>query len=180
MEDENQVESQDLETETVEETDTNDTNGEEQAETLTPEELKALREKAAKADELETKNKQLFERAKKAESNKDLSADDIISLTGVPADDRERVRKWATTNGTSIADALADPDLKIILDTRAEERRTADATNTRSGRGSSKVTGDDLLTKALTTGDVPESDEDMAKLVEARQARLTRKKQHKS
>jgi len=179
------MDPEDLDAPEVPETPEADEPTEEAPEAEQPQETadeKIARLEKEKAD-LDKRNRQLFERAKKAEQAKPadgVSADDIIALTGIDAEDRERVRKWATQTGTSITEALNDPDLKLILDTRAEERRTAAATSIGSGRGSSKVTGEQLLDKARTTGEVPDTDEGMAKLAEARQASLTKKKTHRT
>lgn len=79
--------------------------------------------------------------------------------------------KFAKDEGISIPEALKNSELKAILDVRAEERRTASATQTRSARGVARPTGEDLLRKAEKTGELPSSSEDMTALAEARIAR---------
>lgn len=183
--DNQQDETQVLETESTE-TATDQTK-ETDATADTQVDLEALKAKAAKADELEEKNKQLFERAKKAEAKKEekvapsseLSSKDVFTLVkaGVETDDVDEVVRAAKLLGKSIPDALKDPVVQSILNTRTEERRTAVATNTKGGaRGTSKVSGEDLLAKAERTGELPDTDEGMIALAAARQARNTRKK----
>lgn len=184
MEQEEEVIPEDLETQDGEEsTETGSEEGEENP--PTPEELKALREKAARADELEEKNKQLFERAKKKEGAVEKKAVDsltpkdalILAKANVHEDDLDEVLEWAAFKKIPVADALKDATLKTILSTRAEERVTAEATNTEGGgRGAAKPSGDDLLRKAESTGEVPDTTEGMNALFLARQARKTNKK----
>ncbi len=139
---------------------------------------KIARLEKEKAD-AEQKSKEQYEARKRAEKQRDealggLKPIDVLVLTkaGVDADDIEEIAKWAKFNGTSISDALKDETLKIILERRADERKTAQATNTRgSARGTAEVTGETLLQKAEETGEVPETTEGMNKLFLARQQR---------
>lgn len=164
-----------LETTTVEETTENT------EEKLSPEELKTLREKAAKVDDLEEKNKQLYERTKKAEAKAPLQTDglsskDVLFLAkaDVHADDIDEVLDWAKFKKVSVADAYKQ--LKGVLDVKAEHRRTAQITQTDGGRrGTTKVTGEDLLRKAEESGEVPDTVEGMRQMS---QARLARRKSH--
>lgn len=153
-----------------------------QQESISVEELADLKAKAAKADDLETKNKQLYERAKKAETkapSDDISARDAVLLmqANVPAEDFDEVVQAALVLKKPLAEALKSSVVKTILAEKADERRTANATQTKApARGASKVSGDDLLTKAMETNEVPDTDEGMAALAAARQARLTKKR----
>lgn len=175
----NMDESHVLETETTDaeqEDTTADTESQEEEENPTEsetEDIEALKAKAAKSDELEKKNKQLYERLKKTEKTKpaqegSLSAKDFLALkdSNISAEDFDEVQDFAKYKRISIAEALKMPTLKTILNEKAEERRTAKATETRSPRGIAKQTGEDLLRKAETTGEVKESDIDA--LVNAR------------
>lgn len=153
----------------------------ETTETLTPEEIADLKKKAGVSS-------QNFERAKKAEADlkearkqlegtvqsKDtLSTMDVLALAkaGIEDDDMDLVTKFAKLQEMTVKDALKDTTLKAILDTKAEERRTAATAHTKGGaRGTSKVTGEDLLRKAETTGEVPTSTEGMQALFIARRA----------
>lgn len=176
--------SQVLETETkTEEVSGSTQETETTEETLSPEEIKTLREKAAKADELEEKNKHLFERAKKAEAKAPLKESDGLSTKDVlyvakadiHSSDVDEILTYAKKMGVTVEEAHAH--YKPILAIRAEERKTANATQTRSGaRGSTKVSGAELLTRFDRTGEMPESDEAMTDLFNARAAQRLRKK----
>lgn len=137
-------------------------------------EIEQLKAKAEKADELERKNRQLYERLKKKEEEPSqpasgLSARDIIALkeANITDEDLAEVEEYARYKKLSIADALKSPTLKNILRDSAEERRTARATETRSPRGVAKTSGEDILRKAEKTGEVPDSVEEMKAMIEA-------------
>jgi len=151
-----------------------------------------------KAERLEAQNKQLFERAKKAEGfekvdgkwvkktkaapapaaapvepSNNLSTKDVLALTqaGVTADDFDEVERVAKILGKPILEALQDKTLKSILKERADERKTAEVTHTRGGaRGTAKVSDADILAKA-ERGEVVDSEEGMQAIRRARQAR---------
>lgn len=130
-----------------------------------------------RATDLDSKNKQLFERNKKlagkpAEVN--LSAQDVLVLTkaNVHEDDLETVMEYASFKKLSLSDALKDSTLKSILDGNEDVRKTANATQVRGGaRGTAEITGEAILQKAEQTGEVPETTEGMNKLFLARQER---------
>lgn len=175
MDPEEQGGAQTLETEQTEAgTDTNT-----EAQELTPEQIAELREKAAKADDLEKKNRQLFERAKKAEAHKpepvseqQLTVKDTLALVNakIDPDDFDEVVSYAQYRKMPVADALKDATLRVILRERGQERQTAASTHTRGGtRGATKVTPDTVLQRA-SKGELPDdSDTDaMSMLVAAR------------
>jgi hypothetical protein len=81
------------------------------------------------------------------------------------------VQEFASYKKLSIAEALNHQTLKTILADKAEERRTARATETRSPRGIAKSSGEDILRKAEREGEVPETQDGLRALVEARMAR---------
>ena len=96
------------------------------------------------------------------------SLQDIRALNNVHDDDVERVEKFAKGEEISIAEALKNEDLQAILKNREEQRKTAEATNTGGGkRGTSGSTGKELLKKFRKTKDLPESDDEIEKLVAA-------------
>lgn len=150
---------------------------EETEEAKEEEDVEAIKAKAAKADELEKKNKQLYERLKKAEgqSKGEDSLKDLLALkdADVSAEDLDEVREYASFRKVSLAEALQSKTLKAILAERKEERRTAQATETKSPRGIAKVTGEDVLRKAEQLGEVPDSIDQMKAML---QARLDRKR----
>jgi hypothetical protein len=155
------------------------------------EDLQALRDRAALADDLEAKNKQLFERAKKAEgftlvngewvkapkapapkpkANDELSGKDILALStsGITEEeDIEILQKAAKINGTTIAQAIKDPVVAGILKGKQEERQTALASSTSSTRRtSSERKGSDILASAKADN-MPAPGRDMKKMVRA-------------
>lgn len=148
---------------------------EEAPEEETAEELKA---RLAKAEELANNYKVRAEKAEKkakeapSEAPSGLSLADSHALlkADVHEDDIERVEKFAKLEGVSIKEALKNPELKAILGVRAEQRTTAQAANVSPARrGSTKVSEETLLANARA-GKLPESDEDIQRLVAAEAA----------
>lgn len=175
MEPENQDAPEVLETQETEET--TETVEEEKVE-LTKAEADELRAKAAKADDLEEKNKQLFERVKKEKGTAkslDVAPKDYLALTqaGITADDFDEVMEFATYKKISISEALKNPTLKTILSTAQAERATANATQTSSARGTKKPSGEDLLAKAERGEALEGTAEEMSSMFQARLARKT-------
>lgn len=147
----------------VEETETGD-------EETPAEDIEAIKAKAA---DLEQKNKQLFERLKKAEKKEEIHTDNLsnkdvlfLAKADIHEDDLDDVLDMARLKGITVAEA--HKFMKPILAERQEERRTASATQTRSTRGAQKNTGEDFLKKAERTGEIPDSDEALRSIVEAR------------
>lgn len=103
-----------------------------------------------------------------------LTPMDAVALgkSDVHDEDYSLVTKWAQQNGMSVIDALKDDDLKVILDSHAEKRRTAEIANTGGPRGGKTATGSELLAKAESTGEVPDTDEGMTALAAARLEKL--------
>lgn len=154
------------------------------------EETPELDEKDQKLADLEAKNKQLFERAKKAEElakgkvepskDNNLSTKDQLALVQaqVRAEDLDEVVRIAKVLGLPVSDALNNSTMKTILEARAEERRTAAATMTRGGARGTTATPEDILKKAELTGEVPSDDAGMKQLAEARLARRKAQASH--
>ncbi len=158
--------------------------------TVEPEEdLQALRDRAALADDLEAKNKQLFERAKKAEGfelvdgkwvkaakpapkakSEDLSGKDILALStsGITEDeDIDFLKEAASLKKTSIAAVLKDPTVSALLKGKQEERQTAIASSTSpTRRTSTERKGSDILASAKADN-MPAPGRDMKKMVRA-------------
>lgn len=131
-----------------------------------------LREKMEKGkdfykSQLDPKGKK---EAKKATSSSDYSLKDIRALNKVDDDDLDKVITYAEKfHDGSPSKALEDGDLQAILKNRAEERKTAEATETGTGRkGSTKVSGANALEKAKATGRIPDSDAELDALLEER------------
>lgn len=129
---------------------------------------------AEKAD-LESKNKQLFERTKKQKEalkqDDGLTNKDVLFLakTDVHEEDMEELIELAKLKKIPVSDAYKQ--FKPLFDVKAEERRTAAATQTRgSARGSAKLNDNDILDKA-ERGETLTTDEEMNALFKARRAR---------
>ena len=179
------IETTEEEVETNEESTETEENGNEGAE----ESIEELKARLAKAEEI-AKNQRI--RAEKAESKakdgavapkptkaaekQDLSTKDLYALmeAKVPQDDVDEVAEYARFAKLSIGDALKSNVVQTILKDKAEMRATADATNTGGARRvSAKVSGETLLSKAAK-GELPDSDEDLQRLVAARMPRPTK------
>lgn len=172
MEDENKDAPEVHETQEEVATETTEETSEEE---LTSEQIADLKKKADASS-------QNYERAKKAEAElkalkKDgnteqaLSAKDLLALTEhkVSSEDYDEVVEFAAFKKISLAEALKNQTLKTILSNNAEARKTAEAAYT--GRGSRtvvKTSGEDLLRRAETTGEVPSDEEGMKALARAR------------
>jgi len=130
---------------------------------------KQNKEQALKELEELKKNPKNVEKETPKNSGMDLK--DIRALNDVPDEDVDEVIDFAKFKGISIAESKKHPMIQTLLKTKAEERKTAEATNTTSTRrSSSKVSDEDLLDK-LSKNEVPEEDLDKAIA-----ARLERKK----
>lgn len=90
--------------------------------------------------------------AEPALSPKDMYA---LSQAQVHIDDFDYVTQQAKLVG-GIPKALQDPDVQAVLEKRAERRKTANATNTRTQRPSQKQATDSDLLEGLKKGEVPE------------------------
>lgn len=100
-----------------------------------------------------------------------LSIKDQVALTKANLEDEDidEVIEYARFKKITIAAALKSDVIQGTLAKRREERATAQATNTGRTRGTStKVTGETLLSKAQRTGEIPEKEEDLDELLEAR------------
>ena len=104
----------------------------------------------------------------------DISTLDVLYLSkaDIEAADVPEVIEYAKKMGVSLQDA--HNFYKPILKERSEERRTAQATQTKSPRGTTKVSGDELLRKAERTNALPDSDDQATELFLARRSRQFR------
>jgi len=100
----------------------------------------------------------------------DITLTELHSLlkANVPEEDTNEVRLYARSHGIDITTALKMEEVKAILRTKEEIRRTAEAAATSGGRrGTVKPNGDELLEKAKE-GDLPTTDKGMAEVARAR------------
>lgn len=170
MEPDNQVDPQDQQTAEV---------AEETTETpeLSPEEIADLKHKA----DVSSQN---YERLKKTEAElkaakeqlkglsdtqtDTLSTRDVLFLAkaDIHEEDVDEVLEWAKFKKISVQDA--HKQLKPALEVKSEERKSAATANiSPARRGPSKVSDEALLEKAAS-GHIPESDDEINRLVRAR------------
>jgi len=127
-----------------------------------------------RAEKAEKKNKPVIEdkpAPKKEATDQSLTSKDVLALTGAGItsdEDVEYLLKVSKGFGMTIAEAIKDQTIKAKLEDQQEERKTADATNTKGGsQSNAKVSGATLMAKA-SKGNLPDNDADMSKLVSAR------------
>lgn len=103
-------------------------------------------------------------------NTKELSPTELYTLmkSDVAPEDLEVVTKYAGYEGISVAQALKSDVLKTILDKRTQARKTAEATSTGSTRKSTNQTSPEALLENAKKGNLPDSDADLEKLVNAR------------
>ena len=149
--------------------------------------LKEESEKGKKAQELADNYKVRAEKAEKelkgskfekSDTEPSLTPKDTLALmeAKVTSDDIDEVVRVSKILGKTVAETLKDKTMQTILSERAEERKTAEIAQTgKNQRGSTKTTGADLLDRAEKTGEIPEDDEGMRKIFQAKMARKIRK-----
>lgn len=99
--------------------------------------------------------------------NEAFSLKDIRALSDVPDEDVDDVIEFAKFKGISIAEAKNNPVIKTILKTKAEERRTAEATSVTTTRRSSGQSTEEKVLGSFEKGQLPETEEDEAALAKA-------------
>lgn len=137
-------------------------------------EFKSLADKAKEAEEYkqkfadqQTRNKKLDEDLKKykpseKKDDNSLSTKDFYALTkaNVPEEDVDEVAEFARFKGISVQDALKSPVMRSILSEKAEVRKTAQATNTRTTRAQNiRPDGSEIMQSIKSKGEdaVPEA-----------------------
>lgn len=99
-----------------------------------------------------------------------LSPKDTLALieAKISADDLDEVVQYAGFRKMSVAQALKDRTLQAVLREKQEERRTAEATSTKTVvRTPSKTSASDALEKVRKTGELPDSDTELQKMIQA-------------
>lgn len=144
-------------------------------------EKKQLSDELAKAKELAENYKIRSEKAeKKGEKDTpktELSQTDIITLAkaDIHEDDIDEVLELAKFKKISVKEALSSNVMKSLLAERKEERKTAEATSAGAKRSGTRAkSGDELLSDA-NTGKLPDTDEGIKELADARFQSKTRK-----
>lgn len=154
----------------------------EEADEPAEESVEEVRARLAKAEELANNYKIRAEKAErkakepvaaepKTEPKGGLSYKDTVALTNakVHEDDVDEVLEYAKFKSISVPEALKSSVIKTLLTERDEQRTTAEATNTSRSRGtSSRVSEEALLSKARKTGELPDSEEDLGRMLDAR------------
>ncbi len=99
----------------------------------------------------------------------DLSARDVMALIEgkVPQQDINDVQEYARMKGISIAEALNSNVVKTILSDNSEQRKVASASNVGPSKRSSNTVSDEQLLKNAESGKMPESADDIMRLVKA-------------
>jgi len=159
-----------------------------------PVEVEPIDDAEDEAEVLKQKNQDLYEQLKKAkgferdkktgkwvkkekpapeikkeiEGTGDITKTELYSLVkaNVPDEDVDEVVIYSRSHNITATEALKKPELKAILRTRKEYRKTAEAANVGASRvGTFKISDEDLLNKA-SKGDLPTDDAGIARLVE--------------
>jgi len=107
---------------------------------------------------------------KEVEGTGDITKTELYSLVkaNVPDEDVNEVTIYARSHSISVTEALKLPEVKAILKVKQEYRKTQEASNTGSSRrGSSKIS-DDMLLEQANKGIMPDTEEDMVRLIKAR------------
>lgn len=172
---ENENEEQDFST-SESELDTNQEVEETTYETPDEVDVDELRKKAELANNYKIRAEKAEAEAKKLKQTQtqpkpepklgDLSQTDMLAVlrAGVPDEDLEEVQDYARLKRITVSEALKAPLIKASLAEKEEQRKTAQATNTgASKRGTSKASDEALMSRA-EKGDMPESEDDIARL----------------
>jgi len=171
-----EIENQDektLENETLEDEIVLDELDDEEEEENDEEEEKLKQE----LEKLRKENKTLKIQKAKIKSKKDtvkdtdnLSTTDLYALVTnkVHEDDIREVVDFARFKGISVKEALKTPTIKTMLSANEEYRQTAQATNTKRARGGAREVSEETLLKNAQKGELPENDNDIQRLVDAR------------
>ena len=132
--------------------------------------LKAQKEHwKAKANNVEVKPQ--VQAQARPQAKQDISSIDVISLIGAgvtESEDIQEVVDYAKFKKISVAEALKSSVVKTTIAEKKEQRATAQATNTGATRRSSSKVSDDTLVSKAQKGEIPDSDEDLARLIAAR------------
>lgn len=143
------------------------------------EDVDALKAAKAKSDELAKNYKIRAEKAEKdakdAKANKPqaentLSTADFYALmqANVPEEDVAEVTDYAAFKKISVAEALKASTVKTLLAERKEGRAVAEATNTGTTRRQTAHATPDKLLENASKGNLPDTDEGLSRLAEAR------------
>lgn len=146
----------------------------------TSETLEEVKARLAKAEEVANNYKVRAEKAERkaketvrtenTEKPISLSTKDLYALVEakVAEEDISEVEEFAKFKGITIAEALKTSTVRSLLNERKENRQVAQASNTGTARRSSTRISDDSLAERASKGDLPDSQDDMIRLIKAR------------
>ena len=131
------------------------------------------RAKKAEATIIKAKNKPRApkEEASAPQTDSKLSIFDQKAIFNADIDtqeDLDEILDYAQRKGMSVSDALKSPVIKATLTESADIRNSAKAVNTGTGRRASGTVTDAQLMANASSGKMPSSDEDIAKLARMR------------
>lgn len=123
-----------------------------------------------RAEKAEARDKKPEAKSESFKKDNDLSTMDIIALSkaNIETEDMSEVLEYAKFKGISISEALKSPLIKATIAEKVEMRNTANATNTGGAKRSSGKVSDETLIANASKGNLPESDEDIDRLVKAK------------
>lgn len=149
----------------------------------TDENIDDIKERLAKAEQLannykiraekaEKKAKEPEEKAQVTKKDSDLSTMDIIALSkaNLEQEDMAVALEYAKFKNITVAESLKSPVVKATIQENVEMRNTAQATNTGGARRQTGKVSDETLLSNAKKGIMPDSDEEMERLVKARRA----------
>lgn len=113
----------------------------------------------------ETKTEETETKSTNTLSQKDWIA---IAKSDVHEDDIDEVLEYALFKKIQFADALKTNVIKNLLSEKAEARKVASATNTGTARKSNASVSDETLLSKASKGELPSSDEEIARLFKIR------------
>lgn len=99
-----------------------------------------------------------------------LSTTDLYAIMNakVPEEDVDDVQEYARFKKISVKEALGSDFVKQLLSDKAEKRTTANAAHTGNARRTTGKSSDESLLAKAQEGELPESEEDMMRLIKAR------------
>ena len=116
------------------------------------------RNQKIRAEKAEEKPNKPTTTAKDKNDDNNLSSVDTIAIikANIHEEDIEEVIKASKLLGKSIPETLKDATLRAILNTREEERKTAEAANTNTAKPGTKQVSGDELKQNLSKGVIPD------------------------
>jgi hypothetical protein len=167
------------ENETINSTIDTETTDNEVVETSREESTESVEDLRKKIQTLEAQKNHWKGKATKPESksetpdtarNENVSFEDSYALikANVEADDIAEIKDYARLKGISIREALNSTIVKSIISEKNETRKTASATHTGTAKRTTSKSSDEDLKSNAEKGILPDSDEDLKRLIQSR------------